>query len=211
MRLSLFYFLIFLLFGCSSLKPVSLYDVPLDKEDDGGLPGFYARTIWADQINSEVWSTQSLNCISMQLETKDVYAGTGSIHMKWNKQAGGCPWLGMGIGWEGWSGKDISQIIQIGAFEFRVKSLNGPLKAGLPGAVGLEDFSGNQSWVGLFSKYVAGGVIDKDWVKIQIPLNDLLVQNRDLDITAIKQVIFTLEAEGDILMDEIKIVKRDEK
>ena len=210
MSMRLFYILLMILFGCSSLKPTALYDDPIQEEDDGGLPGFYARTIWADQINSEVWSTQNLSCISMQLESNNVYAGTGSLHLKWNKQAGGCPWLGMGIGWEGWSGKDISQIIHVGAFEFRIKSLNGPMKSGLPGAVGFEDFSGNQSWVGLFKKYVQGGVIDSEWVKFQIPLSDLMVQNKEVDMTAIKQVIFTLEAEGDVLIDEIKIVKRDE-
>jgi hypothetical protein len=196
--------------GCSSLKQSSLYEFPASVQDDGGLPGFYAGNVWTDQINGDVWSTQNLNCISMQLETKDVFKGAGSIHLKWNKQAGGCPWLGMGIGWEGWSGKDISQIINIGAFEFRVKSLTGPMKSGLPGAVGFEDFSGNQSWVGLFKTYVQNGVIDQEWVRVQIPLSDLIAQNKDVDVTSIKQVIFTLEAEGDILLDEIKIVKRNE-
>jgi len=210
MRYLPFILLYFLMAGCSSLKPVKLYDFPLAAEDDGGLPGFYARNVWSDQLNADVWVTQNVSCISMQLETSSVYKGSGSIHLKWNKQAGGCPWLGMGIGWEGWSGKDISQIIQLGALEMRVKSLNGPMKSGLPGAVGMEDFAGNQSWVGLFKKYVENGVIDQEWVKLQIPLADLMGQNKDVDATAIKQVIFTLEAEGDILLDEIKIVKRDE-
>ena len=84
------------------------------------------------------------------------------------------------------------------------------MKSGLPGAVGFEDFSGNQSWVGMFKTYVQNGVIDQQWVRVQIPLSDLIAQNKDVDVTSIKQVIFTLEAEGDILLDEIKIVKRDE-
>ncbi len=210
MRRASVIFIVAFITGCSSLKPVALYDFPVDAEDDGGLPGFYASTIWSDQLNAEVWVTQNASCITMQLETNTVFKGTGSIHLKWNKQAGGCPWLGMGIGWEGWSGKDISQILHLGALEMRVKSLNGPMKSGLPGAVGMEDFGGNQSWVGLFKKYVQGGVIDQDWVKLQIPLSDLMSQNKEVDNTAIKQIIFTLEAEGDVLIDEIKIVKRDE-
>lgn len=206
-----FIFILLILTSCASLKPVELYDFPLAVEDDGGLPGFYARNVWSDQINAEIWATQSLSCIQMQLESKDVFSGTGSIHLKWNKQAGGCPWLGMGIGWDGWTGKDISTITQVGAFQMQIKSLQGVMKSGLPGAIGFEDFSGNQSWVGLFKEYVKGGLIKEDWTQMQIPLSDIIVQNKELDVTSIKQVIFTWEGEGDILIDEIKIVKRDEK
>jgi hypothetical protein len=40
---------------------------------------------------------------------------------------------------------------------------------------------------------------------MQIPLADILAQNPEIDATAIKQLIFTLESEGEIGIDEMII------
>jgi uncharacterized protein YneF (UPF0154 family) len=57
----------------------------------------------------------------------------------------------------------------------------------------------------MFGKYVVGGAIGKEWVAMQIPLKDILAQNPEIDATAIKQLIFTLESEGEIGIDEMVI------
>ena len=142
----------------------------------------------------------------MQLKNEQAAKGQNYLHLKWNKQAGGCPWLGMGFGWDGWSGKDPSMISNDCALTFQVKNFGGkPLKSGLAGDLGFEDFAGNQSFVGIFGKYVSGGAIGNDWVMMQIPLADILAQNPEIDATAIKQLIFTLESEGEIGIDEMII------
>jgi hypothetical protein len=92
-----------------------------------------------------------------------------------------------------------------------VKSFSGDLKAGLPGAIGLEDFSGNQSWVGLYPQFVKGSIIDAEWRKMIIPLNMILKQNPGLDISSIKQMIFTLESEGNIGIDNIKWIRYEQQ
>jgi hypothetical protein len=204
--------LICLLQSCLQWKTTALYDEPLPMEVDNGLRGFSAPVIWQEQLNSEIWVTQEPRCITMKLENAGASQGQNFIHLKWNKQAGNCPWLGIGCGWEGWSGKDISMITQSAMLSFKVKNYgNKPLKAGLPGALGFEDFSGNQSFVGMLGKYVSGGMIGQEWTQFEIPLADILSQNSDLDPTAIKQMIITLESEGEIGIDDIVIQPMHQK
>jgi hypothetical protein len=192
--------------GCIQWQHVALYDVPQADVKDDGLHGFSASVIWQEQLTSEVWVTPEKRCIEMSLKNDSPAKGQNYMHLKWNKQAGGCPWLGMGFGWDGWSGKDLSMIANEGMLCFQVKSYsNKPLKAGLPGALGFEDFAGNQSFVGMYGKYVLGGAIGKEWVAMQIPLKDILAQNPEIDATSIKQLIFTLESEGEIGIDEMVI------
>lgn len=204
---SLFIILIIGLQSCVQWQPIALYDVPQSRSIDDGLHGFTAPVIWQEQLTSEVWVTPDKRCMEMQLRNDLPAKGQNFLHLKWNKQAGGCPWLGMGFGWDGWTGKDVSMIANDGMLSFQVKSFSAkPLKAGLPGALGFEDFAGNQSFVGLYGKYVSGGAIGKDWVAMQIPLKDILAQNPEIDATSIKQLIFTLESEGEIGIDEMMIM-----
>lgn len=206
MRLIFAFIALLAMQSCVQWQPLSLYDAPLPEVADDGLKGFSAPIIWQEQLTSEVWVTQEKRCIEMQLKNEQAAKGQNYLHLKWNKQAGGCPWLGMGFGWDGWSGKDLSMIANDGALTFQVKNFGGkPLKSGLPGALGFEDFAGNQSFVGMFGKYVTGGAIGSDWVMMQIPLADILAQNPEIDATAIKQLIFTLESEGEIGIDEMII------
>ena len=201
---------ILLLQGCVQWQPLALYEEPLPEQADDGLKGFTSSLIWQEQWTSELWVTQEKKCIELNLENQNAAKGQNFLHLKWNKQAGGCPWLGLGLGWDGWSGKDISMITSSADLTIQLKNFGGkPLKAGLPGALGFEDFSGNQSYVGLFGKYVEGGAIGSDWVTMRIPLADIVSQNPDLDVTAIKQMIITLESEGNIGLDEIVIKNRN--
>ncbi len=206
MRILAIICLIFSMQSCLQWKAVALYDEPLPAEVDNGLHGFASAVIWQEQLNSEIWVTQDAKCIAMNLENTGAAQGQNSLHLKWNKQAGNCPWLGIGCGWEGWSGKDISMIAQTAMLTFQVKNYGAkPLKSGLPGALGFEDFSGNQSFVGMFGKYAKDGMIGQTWTAFEIPLRDIIAQNPDLDITAIKQMIITLESEGEIGIDDIVI------
>ena len=63
----------------------------------------------------------------------------------------------------------------------------------------------------MLGKYVSGGMIGQDWTQFEIPLADILSQNADLDPTAIKQMIITLESEGEIGIDDIVIQPMHQK
>lgn len=193
--------------SCIQLKPIALYE-EMNADEQTTFEGFYATEVWSEQMNGDVWFTQSPNCITVK---NDELESNHFLHLQWNKQAGDCPWMGLGIGWDNWSGKDLTGLENQAALQLDVKSFSGDLKAGLPGALGLEDFSGNQSWVGLYPQFVQGNVIDAQWRKMVIPLSLILKQNSGLDISAIKQMIFTLESEGNIGIDNIKWIRYEQQ
>jgi hypothetical protein len=70
----------------------------------------------------------------------------------------------------------------------------------------LEDYSGIQAFAGFSNHFIQGGLITSQWTKIIIPIDAFPIESRDLDINNIKQFIIQFEAEGEIYLDEIKIV-----
>ena len=114
--------------------------------------------------------------------------------------------MGIGFGWDGWAGKDLSSIVDKAAIQLKVKSKNGILKS-LPLAACLGDYGGNQVWIGFHSK-----VLPKVEFKMMngLMLHFLylnLVENAaHMDISNVKQFIVQFEASGDLYVNAIKII-----
>jgi hypothetical protein len=192
-----------LLQACSHVKPLALYD----KEDwpaEGPLKGLGASSIYNETMSTEIWYTQNPSCIQVSGETGTASNGANNMRIKWDKPGGGCDWVGMGIGWAGWSGKDFSQITNNAAIAFDVRSLTGPMK-GLPWAIGFEDFNGAQAWTGFTPSMIDGKVITDQWTTVRVPLENFPFEVRDVDVSSIKQVIMQFESSGTISMDNIRI------
>jgi hypothetical protein len=189
--------------ACSHVKPLALYD----KEDwpaDGPLKGLGATSIYNESMSTEIWYTQNPSCIQVNGETGSASSGANNMRIKWDKPGGGCDWVGMGIGWAGWSGKDFSQITTNAAIAFDVRSLTGPMK-GLPWAIGFEDFNGAQAWSGFTPSMIEGKVITDQWTTVRVPLENFPFEGRDVDVSSIKQVIMQFESSGTVSMDNIRI------
>lgn len=190
--------------SCADIKHMGLYD-EASTDTTANIKGFEALSIYSDQITSDLWFTSSPACVQVKPVRDQVHQGNGALSISWNKQAGDCPWLGMGIGWNGWTGKDFSQIQNEAALSFWVKTKGDQYK-GLPWAVGFEDFSGGQAWTGITSNLVQGDFIGTDWTQVIVPLSYFPFKSFDTDITAIKQVIFQFESSGFVYMDDIRII-----
>jgi hypothetical protein len=190
--------------GCSSFRQLGLYDKESDRPSKPEINGFSQLQIFQDELNADAWFTKSPNCIAVSAERKDVFSGDGAIHVKWNKQAEECPWMGLGFGWDGWNGKDLSQISQEAALTFWVKTNGKPLKE-LPWAIGMEDFSGNQQWVGFAAEYVVKGPITDKFTQVLIPLEKFRLLNGKVDVYSIKQLIIQFESSGEVIIDNICI------
>ena len=192
-----------LLQGCSHVKPLALYD----REDwpaDGQLKGLGASSIYNETMSTEIWYTQNPSCIEVSGESGSASNGANNMRIEWDKPGGGCDWVGMGIGWAGWSGKDFSQISTSAAIAFDVRSLTGPMK-GLPWAIGFEDFNGEQAWSGFTPSMIEGKVITDQWTTVRVPLENFPFEARDVDVSSIKQVIMQFESSGTVSMDNIRI------
>jgi Carbohydrate family 9 binding domain-like/Surface glycan-binding protein B xyloglucan binding domain len=191
------------LHGCTQVKPLALYDSE-DYPNHGPLKGLNASVIYDEALSTEVWFTQNTSCIQVAPETGTASHGSNSMRINWDKPGGGCDWVGMGIGWAGWSGKDFSQILTNAAIVFEVRSQTGPMK-GLPWAIGFEDFNGEQAWTGFAPSMIEGKVITDQWTTVRVPLENFPFEAREVDATAIKQVIMQFESSGTVSMDNIRI------
>lgn len=77
----------------------------------------------------------------------------------------------------------------------------------LPWAFGLEDYTGNQCWVGFKKEFLQKSTISKTWSTFIIPINTFPLAENELDLTATKQLIIQLFAAGEIELKSIRIVQ----
>jgi Carbohydrate family 9 binding domain-like len=188
----------------SGFKSTGLYDEQEEIEVKN-IDGFYAVDLYHETITNEIWFTENKKCVSVLNESSTAYRGKNCLHIKWDKISGGCNWIGMGIGWNGWQGKDMGTIMNKTAIEFYARTTGDTLK-GLPLALALEDYSGVQSYIGFSPAYIVGKKITANWTKIIVPLNAFPYRQNDLDISNIKQFIIQFEADGELFIDEITLV-----
>lgn len=195
-----------LLWGCVGLKENTLF-APIPAPTIP--PPFHsAALIYDEYLTSEAWSTKAPKCIQIKALPEAARSGKLGMHITWNRQGAGCPWLGFGFGWDAWTGKDLAAIKNTAALAFWVRMPAGE-RANLPWAIGFEDFTGAQAWLGMSTNAIKGSKIDTNWVLIELPLAEFNWREQDADISNIKQVIFQVEAAGEVYIDDVQIVPYD--
>ena len=120
-------------------------------------------------------------------------------------RSGGCEWAGFGFGWDGWAGKDLSQVLPYAAIEMHVRSKEGTMY-GLPIVLTLEDYSGGMGFAYTDNKYFERTFIDEEWQKVVVPLSTFDMEVENLDPTNVKQLMFELQGSGSIYVDDVQLV-----
>lgn len=119
-----------------------------------------------------------------------------------------CEWIGMGIGWDGWQGKDLSKIMDKAAIEMMVR-VDGDPTGRLPLVFILEDYSGNQCYATAGALGIAGGEITNDWTRVIVPLPTFSYTVDNIDLTNIKQLLLQCYDKTDVYIDDMKIVRHE--
>ena len=132
-----------------------------------------------------------------------------SIHLKTTKKPS-CEWIGMGIGWDGWQGKDMSGIMTKSAIEFLIRVDKGSI-TNLPVVFILEDYSENQCYATANYLGIEGGEITTSWTKVTVPLQSFSYLKNKINLTNVKQLLMQCYDATDVYIDEIKIVKYENK
>ena len=132
-----------------------------------------------------------------------------SIHLKTTKKPS-CEWIGMGIGWDGWQGKDMSGIMTKSAIEFLIRVDKGSI-TNLPVVFILEDYSENQCYATANYLGIEGGEITTSWTKVTVPLQSFSYLKNKINLTNVKQLLMQCYDATDVYIDEIKIVKHENK
>jgi len=132
-----------------------------------------------------------------------------SIHLKTKKKPS-CEWIGMGIGWDGWQGKDMSGIMTRSAIEFLIRVDKGSITS-LPVVFILEDYSENQCYATANYLGIEGGEITTSWTKVTVPLQSFSYLKNKINLTNVKQLLMQCYDATDVYIDEMKIVKYENK
>lgn len=181
---------------------------PLTQLDSAEEPNAHSVVwLYSNQLLSDSWVTQTdASCLSIHSE-KVPGESNEALHIVWNKQAeAGCPWLGLGFGWDNWAAKDLTDMEQSYCLAFQVKS-NGASWKTMPWAIGIEDYMGVQAYIGVVEKYVVGKEIGKEWTTLRIPLTEFTFNEWGLSTGSVKQLMFQFEASGDVYLDNIRFEK----
>lgn len=182
------------------VKTLSLYDEEVAQVYS--IKGFDQLVIFDNDLSEEVWSTKNSDCIGLTLKSdeKDTF-----LNVKWNKDQDGCDWVGMGFGWDMWTGKDMAAVRDTLAIQLFVRSTGKPF-TNIPWAFGFEDYSGNQAWLGYNKSFLIAKEIGSDWTKVEIPLSLFPFEENDFDLFNVKQLIVQLFSEGAIEINSIQLV-----
>ncbi|MEL6705638.1 MAG: hypothetical protein AAFY55_04630 [Bacteroidota bacterium] len=162
-------------------------------------------TIYDDQNDDQIWFQDDVNCTQGQLTEEVVYEGERAIQVSWNRFEEGCKWAGMGVGWDNWAGKDLSELLPYAAISMRVRTVEGKMY-GLPIVLTLEDYSGGMGFAYTGNRYFERPFIDEEWQRVVVPLADFDLEIENLDPTNVKQLMFELQQSGSIYMDDIQVV-----
>lgn len=188
--------------GCSiSMQELTLNDVGIVEDPNfDGFEYFRSRQVFSNSLN-DTWGMEKNACKNFQAINVGGENGT-ALQLQWNKTT--CDWVGFGIGWDGYSPKDLSSIADDGAFFFDVKAIKD--RANIPVMIFLlEDYGG------IFSAGVVGShsleryPIDSQWQTFQLELNRFDIEESGIDLTNIKQLVVEVQGFGDIVIDNIRM------
>ncbi len=131
-----------LLPSCTGIQAISLY------ENQGaaqpGIKGFTMTDLYHDMVSSEMWGVENVACKLVEKTDAIAFQGPSSLHLKWDRTQAGCPWIGFGIGWSNWLGKDLSSIMDTAAIQFYARVDSGSINY-IPIVFLLEGYDGKQT------------------------------------------------------------------
>ncbi|MEM7038736.1 MAG: hypothetical protein AAF570_17245, partial [Bacteroidota bacterium] len=125
--------------------------------------------------------------------------------ISWDKSKG-CEWLGFGNSFSNWAAADMSEQRMRKALSFFVRTQSKTAGA-IPIVAKLEDMADGGSYHFIDAKkYLHGLVIDTTWKQIIVPLWDFPIREDEVDIFAIKQMLFQLEGAGSFYIDDLQLI-----
>lgn len=193
--------------SCVEFKQLSLYDgeevePPAPKPEK--ISALVEPIIFMDDA-SDMWGLEEDACQKAELTKETVHSGEQAVKVTWNRDAEGCDFAGIGIGWDGWAGKDLSGVMDHAAIQFYVRTQEGK-SFGLPIVLTLEDYSGGMGFAYTANKYFEKSKIDTVWQKIEVPLSSFDLDTENLDVTNVKQLQLELQQNGSFILDDFQLV-----
>ena len=172
---------------------------------------FTASSIFLDDLPG-CWGFEKDACRDFMVDSKIVYKGMGSLHLKWDKSKKGCDWIGVGFMWNNWQTVDMSDIIDTWALEFWVRTADGDEIGSVPiNFAFLDNNNKTTSTIACCSKFYEGFGVNTTWKRVQIPLSYFRFVDSGVNPVEVNQLIMSFEGTAEIYLDEMKLVELQSK
>lgn len=193
--------------GCVEFKELALYDgvepKPVISKPET-IKSQVEPIIFKDRT-VDMWGLEQTVCKDARLTTEYVHSGLWAMDLTWDTNVPDCKFAGVGIGWDSYAGKDLSQLMDFAAIEMYVRSKKGKM-FGLPIVLTFEDYSGGMGFSYTHNKYFERTAIDEEYQRIVVPLASFDIEKENLDVTNIKQLQLELQQSGSVYIDDISLI-----
>ena len=191
---------IFCTLSCGSMREVSIYE---PSKSISAFEQFPYKTLFTNSEENGLWGVNNNNCKQVSFETTNNYIGKDHLHIKWNSSS--CNYIGLGLKWGNYKGKNLVPIIESAAIELRVRIDSGAL-SNVPMFFILVDYGGNQCRAKINYLDLEEGKIDTEWRRVRIPFQAFNYEKRGVNMSNIKELRLEFQRKGDLHIDNIVIV-----
>jgi len=191
-------------------KNASMYEADANAVEERNINGFYALEIFKDLVTAEIWGLGKTNMMNVFATDAVSYKGTHSLAVSWNKTADHTKWVGMGIGWDQWGGKNLTLVEENCGIRFYMRAQEGIVKNVII-VFHLEDYSGGQcSAVLEKGNFYGGEQLGEEWKEVIVPFYAFHHNRSEADFYNVKQLIMQFEGKASVYIDEMEIVELPE-
>ena len=195
--------LIFCSLSCGNMRDVSIYE---PSKSVSAFEQFPHKILFTNSEENGLWGVKNNACKEISFETSNTYIGKDHLYIKWN--ASKCNYIGMGLKWGNYKGKNLKPILESAAIELRVRIDSGEL-SNVPMFFILEDYGGKQCRAKINYLDLEGGKIDTQWRRIRIPFQAFNYEKRGVNMSNIKELRLEFQRKGHLHIDNIIIVPHD--
>ena len=195
--------LIFCSLSCGNMRDVSIYE---PSKSVSAFEQFPHKILFTNSEENGLWGIKNNTCKEVSFKTINSYIGKDHLYIKWN--ASKCNYIGMGLKWGNYKGKNLKPILESAAIELRVRIDSGEL-SNVPMFFILEDYGGKQCRAKINYLDLEGGKIDTQWRRIRIPFQAFNYEKRGVNMSNIKELRLEFQRKGHLHIDNIIIVPHD--
>jgi len=195
--------LVFCSLSCGNMRDISIYE---PSKSVSAFEQFPHKILFTNSEENGLWGIKNNTCKEVSFKTINSYIGKDHLYIKWN--ASKCNYIGMGLKWGNYKGKNLKPIIESAAIELRVRIDSGEL-SNVPMFFILEDYSGKQCRAKINYLDLEGGKIDTQWRRIRIPFQAFNYEKRGVNMSNIKELRLEFQRNGHLHIDNIVIVPHE--
>ena len=189
--------------SCDSMREVSIYE---PSKSISAFEQFPHKILFTSSEENGIWGVKNNSCKKVSFDTTNNFTGKDHLHINWDDSK--CNYIGLGLKWSNFKGKNLKPIIKSAAIELRIRIDSGTL-SNVPMFFVLVDYGGNQCRANINYLNLEGGRIDTEWRRIRIPFQAFNYEKNRVNMGNIKELRIEFQRKGDVHIDNIVIVPHE--